>query len=232
VTGPRPVPYTEAHSALNGALLARYLLAPAAAETACLVAGVAFGQPWFFVFMGWLFLPVLIATTLVYRNWPTGIRVDEVAVSIGAVGSARAERRTPTVNHQSWGLFTCPWPAVNGLRVVTDRGELRRMKNSPQYYTFTNRWGARRGMSHCNIGVLASPFMRAALVIDVDPAAATASAIRPARFYDNYLHGYFSRLTEPRLSPVWVVPTRHPEALRQALNGVHSHAADRSVAGS
>jgi hypothetical protein len=69
-------------------------------------------------------------------------------------------------------------------------------------------------MGHCNIGVLASPFMRAALVIDVDPDAATASRIRPARFYDNYLHGYLSRRTEPRLSPVWVVPTRRPEDLR------------------
>jgi hypothetical protein len=48
---------------------------------------------------------------------------------------------------------------------------------------------------------------------------ARVEEIRPARFYDNYLHGYFSRLTEPRLSPVWVVPTRHPDALRQALKG-------------
>lgn len=232
MTGPRPALYAEAHSALNRALLARYLLAPAAAETACLIAGVAFGQPWFFVIMGWLIVPIMIWSALAYRNWPTGIRVDEAAVSIGAITSARAARRTPTVNHQSWGLFTCPWPAVRGLRIVTDRDELRQIKNSPRYYTFTNRWGARRGMGHCNIGVLASPFMRAALVIDVDPDAATGSRIRPARFYDNYLHGYLSRRTEPRLSPVWVVPTRRPEDLRQALNGVHDHAADRSVAGS
>jgi hypothetical protein len=66
--------------------------------------------------------------------------------------------------------------------------------------------------------------IRAALVIDVDPAAVTASRIRPARFYDNYLHGYFSRRTEPRLSPVWVVPTRHPEALRKVLANATAHA--------
>jgi hypothetical protein len=60
----------------------------------------------------------------------------------------------------------------------------------------------------------------------------SSTSIRPARFYDNYLHGYLSRRTKPRLSPVWVVPTRRPEDLRQALNGVHDHAADRSVAGS
>ena len=29
--------------------------------------------------------------------------------------------------------------------------------------------------------------------------------------------GRFSRLVQPRLSPTWIVPTRHPEALRKAL---------------
>jgi len=229
VTGPRPACYTEAHSALNGPLLAWYLLAPVAAEAACLIAGLASGQPWFFIIMGWLFVPVLIWSSLLYRNWPTGIRLDEAGISIGAISSDQAARRTPTVNHQTWGLFTCPWPAVEGIRVVTDRAELRRMKNSPRYYTFTNRWGGKRGMSHCNIGVLASPFMRAALVIDIDPAAVTASEIRPARFYDNYLHGYFSRLTQPRLSPVWVAPTRHPEGLHRALNGVPGRGTGRAA---
>jgi len=220
VTGPRPARYVEAHSALNRPLLAWYLLAPAAAEAACLIAGLAFGQPWFFVIMGWLFVPVLICSSLLYRNWPTGIRLDEAGISIGAIGSDQAARRSPTASHQSRGLFSCPGLAMRGIRVVTDLAELRQMKNSPRYYTFTNRWGGKRGMSHCNIGVLASPFMRAALVIEVDPAAVTASEIRPARFYDNYLHGYFSRLTQPRLSPVWVAPTRHPEALRKALDVV------------
>lgn len=78
-------------------------------------------------------------------------------------------------------------------------------------------------MSHCNIGVLASPFMRAALVIDVDPAAVTAPRVRPARYYNNFKNGYFSRLVEPRLSPVWVVPTRRPEALGRALAAVPDH---------
>jgi hypothetical protein len=148
-----------------------------------LLAGLTTSQQWFFVFMGWLIVPVMIWTTLLYRNWPTGIRLDQTAVSIGAVGSTRAARRTPTVTHQSQGLFTCPWPAVYGIHVVTDRAELRQMKNSPRYYTLTNRWGTKRGMSDCNTGVLASPFMRAALVIEVDPAAVTTSQIRPARYY-------------------------------------------------
>jgi hypothetical protein len=218
-----PVVYTEAHSALNSPLLARYLLAPTAAETAFLLAGLTTGQQWFFVFMGWLIVPVMIWTSLLYRNWPTGIRLDQAAVSIGAVGSPRAARRTPTVSHQSRGLFICPWPAVRGIRVVSDRSELRQMKNSPRYYTLTNRWGTKRGMAHCSAGVLASPFMSAALVIEVDPAAVTTSQIRPARYYSNYKNGYFSRLIPPRPSPVWVVPSRHPEALRKALGAVSGY---------
>jgi hypothetical protein len=209
----------EAHRALNGALLGFGLL-PFAAELVCLVLDVAAGWPWCFVIMGWLFVLVLISTGLLYRNWPTGVRVDESGISIGAVRSARAARRRPTVNHQSWRLYTCPWPAVVAVRIVTDEGELRQMRNSPQYYTLTNRWSNKRGMRRCNIGVLTSPFMRAALVIEVNPFAVAAGEIRPARFYTNYKDGQFSHLVQPQLSPTWIVPTRHPEALSAALQRV------------
>jgi hypothetical protein len=162
----------------------------------------------------------MISSGLLYRNWPTGIRVDEVGISIGAIGSARAAPRRPTVNHQSWGLFTCPWPAVQDVRIVTDRNELRRMNASPGYYTLTNRWSNRVRTDRCNTGVLISPFMRAALVIEVNPFEVTASKIKPARFYSNFKDGRFSHLVHPQLSPTWVVPTRHPEALSAALQTV------------
>ena len=226
MNGPRSAPsaaYLEAHSALNWPLLACGLLLPAAAEIAGLVLGVVLRQPWFFVIMGWLVVPIMIWTSLLYRNWPTGIRFDESAISIGAVSSARAGRRTPTVNHQSWVLFTCPWPAVAGARIVTDRTELRQMKKTPRYHTLTNRWGRQRGMDHCNIGVLASPFIRAALVVDIDPVAVTVPLVRPARFYTNFTDGQYSHLVQPRLSPTWVVPTRHPDALSRALQAVPGH---------
>ena len=216
---PRPASYREAHSALNGGLAASAVAAPVA-EIICVVVGVAANLPWFLVFTGPLFLPVLIYGGLLYRNWPTGIRIDGSAISIGAIGSDQAARRRPTVNHQSWGLYTCPWQAVEGVRVVTGRAELRYLKNSPRYYTFTNRWGGTRGRDHCNIGVLASPFMRAALVIDVDLLAVMATETRPARYFSNFKDGNFSRLIRPQLSPTWVVPTRHPEALSAALQRV------------
>jgi hypothetical protein len=209
----------EPRSALNGAMLAFGLL-PAAAEIACLIICVAAGQSWLSAPAGLLFVLVMVSAGLLYRNWPTGIRVSESGISIGAVRSARAARRRPTVNHQSWGLYTCPWAAVLGARVVTDQGELRRMRTSARYYTLTNRWTNKAGMLRCNIAVLTSPFMRAALVIELDSLAVTASKVRPARFYTNGLDGHFSHLVQPQLSPTWIVPTRHPEALRAALQAM------------
>jgi hypothetical protein len=216
-----PVPsatYQEARTALNWPLLTCGLFAPVAAEIVFLVLAVTVNPVWVVAMVVLpFFAPVLIYISLLYRNWPTGIRIDATAISIGAVGSSRATRRTPTVNHQSWGLFTCPWSGVEGARVVTDRAEVRRLKTSSLHYTLNNRWGTARTMTHCNIGVLTSPFMRAALVLDIDPTAVTATPVRPARFYSNFKNGRFSRLLRPELSSTWIVPTRDPEALRRAL---------------
>ena len=209
--------YREAHSALSWPLLTCGLFGPAAGIALCVALGIIVSPQWFpwvlFVLFGLFLVPI----SLLSRNWPTGIWVDESGISIGAIGSAQAVSRRPTVNQQSWGIFTCPWSGVQGVRLVTDRAELQQMKNSPSYYTFTNRWGGKAGMTHCNTGVLASPFMHAALVIVVNPSTVTASQIRPARYYSNFKDGYFSHLIHPQLSPTWVVPTRHPEALSAAL---------------
>jgi hypothetical protein len=209
-------PYHEARSALNGSLLTYGLLPPVAA-IACLVLGVTTSQSWLFGMVGVFIGLALISIGLLYRNWPTGIRIDESGIAIGAVGAARATHRKPTVSHQSWGLFTCPWPGVLDVRVVTDRDELRQMRTTPRYYTLTNRWGGKLGVERCNIGVLISPFMRAALVIEVNPFKVTASEIRSARYFSNFKDGRFSYLIRPQLSPTWIVPTRHPEQLGAVL---------------
>jgi hypothetical protein len=190
---------------------------PPAAAIVCLVVGVAANQSWLFVLMGGISALMLASAGLLYRNWPTGIRIDESGITIGAVRSPRAARRSPTVNHQSWGLFTCPWPAVLDFRLVTDQDELRQMKDAPQYYTLTNRWTNKYGIRRCNVGVLTSPFMRAALVIEVNPFAVSASEIRPARYFTNFKDGHFSHLVQPQLSPTWIVPTRHPERVAAVL---------------
>jgi hypothetical protein len=214
--------YQEDHSALNRPFLAYAVFAPFAAEAILLTLAIVVSPNWFAALVGCMFVAVMICTSFLYRNWPTGIRIDTAAISIGAVGSSRARRRSPTVSHQSWGLFTCPSSAVEDVRVVTSRAELRRLKKSSRYGTLNNRWGPSLAMTHCNIGVMTSPFMRAALVIEVDPTAVTATPIRPARFYSNFKDGHFSHLLRPEMSSTWIVPTRDPEGISKALESLAS----------
>jgi hypothetical protein len=167
-----------------------------------------------------LFLPFMMGIALLYRNWPTGIRIDAAGVAIGAVGSARAATRRPTVTHQNRGLFRCAWPEVRDVTVVTDPARIRELKRSPQYWTLSNRWGKPRAMTRCMAGVLTAPFMKAALVIRVgtDAAGVTKPELRTALFFSNYISSprFATRLTvDPSLE--WVVPTRHPEELRAYL---------------
>jgi hypothetical protein len=210
--------YQERHSALSWPLLALGLFGPLALAAACLILAIAVSPVWLLgIAFLVLFAPVQAQISLLYRNWPTGIRLDESTISIGAVGSPRAAGRVPTVIHQSWGLFTCPRAAVTGARVVTGRAAVRDLRTAPQYATLTSRWTAPRRLTRCHLGVLTGPFMRAALVVDVDLGVITAPDARPSRMFSNGMNGYFSRLIEPELSPVWVVPTRHPDAVRRAL---------------
>ncbi len=217
------VGYREAHSALTWPLLALGLFVPAAGMAAFVILGAAVNPQWL---LGVLFLPLfppfLAYISLLYRNWPTGIRLDQAGITIGAISSPRAAERTPTVTHQSRGLFTCPWSQVRAARVVTDPAELRRLKTSPDYSTLTNRWGTRRlggsrTMTNCKIGVFTAPFMRAALVIDLDLGMVEASHVRPARYFSNGIDGSLSRLIQPEMSTTWIVPTRGPGKLSKAL---------------
>ncbi len=167
-----------------------------------------------------LFAPFMMGTALLYRNWPTGIRIDAGGVSIGAVGSARARARRPTVTHQNWGLFTCAWPDIRYVTVVTDPARIREIKKSPPYWTLSNRWGKPREMTRCMAGVLTAPFMTAALVVRVghEEAGVSIPELRSALFFANYLTAprFSTRLTaDPALE--WVVPTRRPDELRAYL---------------
>lgn len=96
----RSATYQEVRSALRWPLLTWGLFGPAAAVAACAILGIAVDPQWF---LGILFLPIfapfLMYISLLYRNWPTGIRINESSISISAVRSARATSRTPTVTH-------------------------------------------------------------------------------------------------------------------------------------
>jgi hypothetical protein len=54
--------------------------------------------------------------------------------------------------------------------------------------------------------------MRAALVVQVDPARATVPATSASRFYGGRRH-----LDSGVESAIWIVPTRRPRELRQAV---------------
>jgi len=212
--------YVERRCALRWQLVTWGLGLPAAL-VAVFVALAIFVSPDWFVAAAItpLLAPFMMGIGLLYRNWPTGIRIDEAGVSIGAVGSRRAMARRPTVTHQNWALFTCPWPSVRYLTVVTDPARIREIKKSPQYLTVSNRWGKPHEMTRCMAGVLTAPFMTAALVIGVghEEAGVVSPELRPARFYSRTTGA--SRLTAgPAVE--WVAPTRHPDEMRTFLAAI------------
>ncbi|MFC1431573.1 hypothetical protein ACEZDB_13055 [Streptacidiphilus sp. N1-3] len=216
---PEEFVYAEDHSALSLSLLGTGLVGPVALFGLCLALGFTVGPGWF---VGAGFTPVycMVPISLLYRNWPTGIRVDEQGVRIGAVASKRAEHRNPTVTHQNWAVFSCPWSGVREMFVVTDPDKVMRLRTSPEYDTLSNRWAKPKSMLSCSVGVLIPPLMRAALVIRIDPAVATVPEFRSARFFSNYMDPsdpHFSRALLPRVGSTWVVPTRHPERLRALI---------------
>ncbi|MEZ0096249.1 hypothetical protein [Streptacidiphilus sp. EB129] len=219
VDRPEHFDYAEDHCALNLPLLAMGLYGPVALFALCLARGLTAGPDWFAYAA---FTPVfcMAPISLLYRNWPTGIRVDERGVRIGAVASKGAEHRNPTVTNQNWAVFSCPWSGVREMFVVTDPDHVMRLRTSPEYDTLSNRWMKRSSMIWCAAGVLVPPLMRAALVIRIDPAVATVPELGSARFYSNYMEPndpHYSRALKFRVGNTWVVPTRHPEHLRALI---------------
>ena len=211
--------YTERHCALRWPLLAWGLVIPAGLMLTGVVLGISVDPAWLVTvpFVP-LFGPFLVFCSLLYRNWPTGIRFDDEGLHIGAIGSRRAARRRPTVTHQNWGLSTCPWPGIHTLTVVTDPKELRRLSRSPDLFTLSNRWGKPRTVTACQIGVLSAPFMCAALLVEITPSQARIPDFRPASFFPNEAGRPIRVGLGARTSPTWLIPTRHPERLRRVLD--------------
>jgi hypothetical protein len=206
--------YAELRCARTPRFLVWLLVAPAVADVAFVVIAVMVSPVWFGA-VGMAAYLSLVTSGFLYRNWPTGIRVDDSGITVGAIGSPRALSRRPSAYHQSWGVYSCPWNSVRDTRVVTDRDELRRLAR--HYHTFNNRWGG----SACDIGVMSAPFMRAALVVELYPSGVTGTALGPGRVFHN-LGGmlgvpFRTWQVQPRTWDTWVVPTRRPGALAEAL---------------
>lgn len=223
--------YAERRAALRWPLVMWGLGLPLALVAVFVLLGILVNPYWFIaVVFTPLFVPVMMGISLLCRNWPTGIRIDERGVSIGAVGSRRAAVRRPTVTYQNWGLFSCAWRDINDVQVVTDPARLRKIRKSAEYSTLSNHWGKPRQMTRCMAGVLTAPFMKAALVIDVGYAGVASPELRSALFFANWTgSSKFAERLRAAPSPVWVVPTRNPDVLRDFLRdnwvagGYHRH---------
>ncbi len=211
--------YREDRCALRSPLLFLGMIAPSALSMTAAVLGIVFNLDWLIAIPFILFGPFMIPIGLLYRNWPTGIRIDSQGIRIGAVKSGRAGRRIPTVTHQNWGLFSCPWANIKHLAVVSDATTLREIRSSPRFYTLSNRWGKPRVMVKCMLGVLSAPFMRAALVIElIDTNQAGLPLTRSASFFPNELGRPFRVQLRSEAGPVWIVPTRRPGRLQEVIN--------------
>jgi hypothetical protein len=208
--------YEEPRSSLNPRFLGLFLILPVVGEAASIVLTVLVGGA-FAALVGLFLVAILVGGGMVSRSWPAGIRVDSSGITIGAIRSHQAATRTPTAWRQAWGVYTCPWEAISTARVITDPATLRQLAKSPDYYTLTNRWGGKFDMTYCNIGVLSAPFMRAALVAEIAPSQVTGSSVLPGTGYEGYKRGRRDRQVPPRMSAIWIVPTRHPQALEEAL---------------
>lgn len=193
----------------------------------CLVGGLATGDQGFaLLFAIPLFTWVFTDARLVGQYWPTGIRIDGAGIRIGGVrraqrhrgddAEARAPRRKPPPpSFQCYHVFSVPWTGVQSLTVVTDRKELRRLRKQ-------SRQGPKRGMrarGHVAgfwLGMLVPPFVRAALVIEVDPESADFPEFREVRAA---ISAQATSQVGTR-SSIWVVPTRHPVQLQMAVEQI------------
>ena len=205
--------YAENKSGLERRYVVQAVVAPLV-----LVVLLAFLGPASSALAAVLIFPALIAffwavvsVLGVIAIWPVGIRVDSAGIRIGGVQawerrqlSGRWPPRKPFhVGSQGRAVFTCPWPGVRELYLVGSRAEIMPLVRRKRAF--------RRGTQQLGAPLGWLGFARAGLVIVNDPALAGSdpAAFRPNRRWPGHVRGV--------ASPTWVVPTRHPEALRAAL---------------
>jgi hypothetical protein len=187
---------------------------------ALIVAGVVVGkiteQRWAIAVVaiaifGWIFSNSMY----IFVNWPIGIRLDEQGVRIGNVRDPDInEGRRPAPSFQAYRLFSCPWPGVLSMRISQDIAELRKFRLRSRQAPKGNV-KARGGQSvGYYLGILAPPFMRAALIIEVDEDYARFPEFRTRQV----LAVANSQVGTPSLT--WVVPTRQPERLAEVVAAI------------
>jgi hypothetical protein len=166
-----------------------------------------------------LLCSLFYAIILLGRAWPVGIQADANGIHIGGISDAQRDTspsdakriKLPHARWQHGQVFACPWSGVQRVEVVTNRAELRK-------YAKLGR--IKRSPSIVHLGILTVPFMRAALVVTVDLQIAEIPRFRAPD--DRRYWFKTSDFTRGNPSPIWVVPTRHPEELRNALTQLNA----------
>jgi hypothetical protein len=183
----------------------------------CAVAGGITGQTGLIVPAAIALIVWVFSNSMrVFVHWPTGIRIDEAGVRIGNVHrpTPNRRRRPPAPSFQAYQVFSASWSGVLAMRVSTDRHELRQLSRQSRRAS-TKGTTARGGMAiGFYLGMLTPPFMRAALIIEVDPGHATFPEFRiqQAVAVASSQVGTQSR--------TWVAPTRHPQQLAEVVTTI------------
>jgi hypothetical protein len=136
-------------------------------------------------------------------NWSTEIQITNDGIRVGGIHKVqRPDRRQPSAGAQRKHPFFCPWSAIRSAEMVTDRAYIRR----------TNKDFREPGK--VALGMFRAPFTRSALFLEVDINAVTIPEFRPPDTERPFFRP--ANFAVPFTSPVWLIPTRHPEALRAA----------------
>jgi hypothetical protein len=206
--------YAEDHSGLERRVVVQAILAPVIFLALFVPLGLASSS----VVAAVLVLPTVAAAIwtmvavlgLIYI-WPIGIRIDSAGIRIGGLRawerrqlSGRWPPRKPFhVGAQGRAVFTCPWEGVRELYLVGSQAELKPLLQQKRAFR------KRTSQLRTPLGFLG--VVRAGLVIVTNPSITHSDpgAFRANRSQIGPVKGIFS--------PTWLVPTRHPEALRAAL---------------
>ncbi|MFR0359001.1 hypothetical protein [Streptomyces sediminimaris] len=219
----QPAYYTEERSALRWPLVLHGFLWPlllVASFTTLAVTGD-------YVFMIGVILGIFGSVGLggihLAENRPVGIRVDSAGIWIGGIrryerarAGVKPQTKLSRARAQRRQVFFCPWDAVQRVEVITERREIRKFAKLGEGVGASRTETASRAI---RLGLLTAPYMRAVLVLNVDLSAASVPRFRPPAEGSFWKPGSPQRFAP---SPVWCVPTRHPEQLRTALAQVTS----------
>jgi hypothetical protein len=207
--------YAEDRAALRPMAVLLGVGMPVIVVLAAVLGGVtgqeAFLVPAAIALLVWIFTNSMY----VFVHWPTGIRIDRSGVRIGNVRRPDANRRHPPApSFQAYRVFAVGWPGVLSMRVVRDRHELRRLAK-------TSRRAGTRGVRARGgtavgfyLGMLTPPFLRAALVLEIDEEYATFPEFRVRQAATIATSQVGTR------SSTWVAPTRRPDRLTEAVAAI------------